>query len=130
MEGMKSWDNRRNRNRAFNSQPPATADIENNGDPMGWEPTQTVNIAAAQRNPTGQANKSPRLRATWVSQQEIGRRISEGLCIRCGERGHIIRRCSLLPALNPSRQNRGQMQQSRVSAPVVPTDLDDRSGKE
>ncbi|KAI0997727.1 hypothetical protein K3495_g10461 [Podosphaera aphanis] len=46
MEGMKSWDNRRNRNRAFNSQPPATADIENNGDPMDWEPTLTVNIAA------------------------------------------------------------------------------------
>ncbi|KAI0991211.1 hypothetical protein K3495_g16976, partial [Podosphaera aphanis] len=105
MEGMKSWDKRRNRNRSFNSQPPASADIENNGDPMDWEPTPPVNIAAVQRASMGRQQNA---RATWVSHDEIGRRISAGLCIRCGRRGHIIKDCAMLPAINPNRQEKGK----------------------
>lgn len=56
-------------------------------DPMDWEPSR----AQVQR-------------ATWASQQEIDRRRDDGLCLRCGKKGHFIGSCKLKPAQNPDRQ--------------------------
>jgi hypothetical protein len=56
-------------------------------DTMDWEPSRTQTQ-----------------RATWVSQKEIDRRRHEGLCLRCGTKGHLISSCKQKPALNPSYQ--------------------------
>ncbi|KAI0995107.1 hypothetical protein K3495_g13075 [Podosphaera aphanis] len=58
MEAVKAWDSRKSFQRGITA-PPHGTEIQENGDRMDWERTTTVNIAAAQRNSTGQANKSP-----------------------------------------------------------------------
>ncbi|KAI0992579.1 hypothetical protein K3495_g15607 [Podosphaera aphanis] len=60
MEAVKAWDSRKSFQRGITA-PPHGTEIQENGDRMDWEPNPTVNIAAAQRNSTGQTNKSPRL---------------------------------------------------------------------
>lgn len=65
---------------------------------MDWEPTQTTTVATIRRLQSSQK------RAKWVSHEEIGRRMKDGSCIRCGNDGHMIRDCSFLPAQNPKRQ--------------------------
>lgn len=42
-----------------------------------------------------------KMRARWVSNKEIVRRKTEGLCLRCGKRGHLINKCNYLPAQRP-----------------------------
>lgn len=42
-----------------------------------------------------------RVRAKWVSQIELDRRKAEGVCIRCGKKGHMISKCRFLPAQRP-----------------------------
>lgn len=42
-----------------------------------------------------------RVRAKWVSQIELERRKAEGVCIRCGKKGHMISKCRFLPAQRP-----------------------------
>ncbi|RKF81611.1 hypothetical protein GcC1_024039, partial [Golovinomyces cichoracearum] len=49
MEVMKSWNERKHRNHYLPQQTLQTLDNEN-GDPMDWEPNQTVSVAVAQRN--------------------------------------------------------------------------------
>ena len=61
-----------------------------NTDAMDWEPTQ-VNAA--------QANE--KRRAKWVSLEEINRRKTNRLCIRCGMSSHMIRNCPYAPARRP-----------------------------
>ena len=41
-------------------------------------------------------------RAKWVSQEEILRRRTEKLCLRCGASGHHVAACPYSPARNPS----------------------------
>ena len=62
----------------FSSPPP---------EPMDWEPS-----------------RSHTQRAKWVSQQELDRRREDGLCLRCGKKGHLIGSCRLKPAYNPISQ--------------------------
>jgi hypothetical protein len=73
------------------SQPRSTQDT--NVDKMNWEPTR---IFAAQ----SLANAN--CRAKWVSMEEIQRRRSNRLCIRCGASGHMISSCQYAPARCPS----------------------------
>jgi hypothetical protein len=40
-------------------------------------------------------------RARWVLTTTMQRRRDEGACLRCGEQGHIIRDCHLLPPRRP-----------------------------
>lgn len=42
-----------------------------------------------------------RIRAKWVTKKEIDRRIANGLCIRCGKKGHLINKCHYLSAKRP-----------------------------
>jgi hypothetical protein len=66
---------------------------DTNADKMDWEPTRTL---AAQ--PLANTNR----RAKWVSMEEIQRRRSNRLCIRCGASGHMISSCQYAPARRPS----------------------------
>jgi hypothetical protein len=54
---------------------------------MDWEPEPIVTIAAVQSK-----------RAEWVSKEEIQRRHTNGSCLRCGKREHMIAKCNLLSA--------------------------------
>lgn len=42
-----------------------------------------------------------KLRAKWVSRDELERRMADGKCIRCGKKGHHISKCHLLPPQKP-----------------------------
>ncbi|TQS35488.1 hypothetical protein Golomagni_04091 [Golovinomyces magnicellulatus] len=129
MEVIKTWNDRRNRSRGLNPQSTQTLSNEPIGDPMDWEPTQTINIANTQRNVMRQTQPD---RETWVSREEIGRRIEAGLCLRCGRRGHVIKDCSLLPAYNPNRQGKNLSSKPKVTAASVSVDqeFEDVSGNE
>lgn len=101
LQQIKAWDNHRNRNRADN--PHNARNIQPVEDSMDWEPTQTTSTAA-----TGRLRQGQQQRARWVDRDEIGRRISEGSCLRCGKQGHMVKDCSLLPAQNPNQQPQTQ----------------------
>lgn len=115
LQEIKEWDARKNRmqkaNGYYSSDSTATQPI---GEAMDWEPAQPTHVASTGRAFQGQV-KQDQKRANWVSRDEIGRRMAEGNCIRCGGAGHMIRDCSLLPALNPDRQlqNRNQPRKNR-----------------
>ena len=42
-----------------------------------------------------------KIRAKWVSYDEIEHRKTEGRCLRCGKQGHRIAKCSFLPPERP-----------------------------
>ncbi|RKF74222.1 hypothetical protein GcM3_090017, partial [Golovinomyces cichoracearum] len=119
LEALKAWDSRRERNCGTVAQSSYGLEPQEDVDHMDWEPTPSVNVSAAQRKFKGKMNHKPRARATCVSQEEIGRRISEGLCIRCGGQQHIIKGSSLLLPLNPNRHNWNQSQKSRIATSGV-----------
>jgi hypothetical protein len=75
--------------------PPAPA-----GDPMDWQPSP--------------ATSRTQRRAKWVDEAERQRRRDEGLCLRCGASGHMIRICPHAPAVLPTRTRA-----IRVSEPVL-----------
>jgi hypothetical protein len=58
-------------------------------DAMEWEPTIKTNEVSTKK------------RAKWVTQQELDARKAAGRCYRCGNEGHVIRNCPLLPATRP-----------------------------
>lgn len=85
---------------------------------MDWEPTRAN---AAQ--PLANSNR----RAKWVSQEEVQRRKSNHLCIRCGASGHMISACQYAPARRPASHV------SAATAHVEEPQLEDEellSGKE
>ncbi|RKF84269.1 hypothetical protein GcM1_127001, partial [Golovinomyces cichoracearum] len=108
-------------NRGLGLTPQSTQTLNNkpNGDPMDWEPTQTIKIANIQRNVMRRTQPD---RATWVSREDIDRRIEAGLCMRCGGRGHVIKNCSLLPAYNPNQRGKNLSSKPKVTAAPVPVD--------
>lgn len=84
----------------LNKQPLATRSIstptsaaQSDTTAMDWEPTRT-NIAQP-------LSSSTTRRAKWVTSQEIQRRRSNRLCIRCGASGHMISSCQYAPARRP-----------------------------
>lgn len=69
---------------------------------MDWEPIKAT-VASTRERGSGQ-------RATWVKKETINFRKMKGLCVRCGNRGHMSSNCQLLPALRPStRVNMSQL---------------------
>lgn len=64
----------------------------------------TTKVAATTTQPSKtKSSLSTKKRAVWVTQAEMDRRKKEGLCLRCGKDGHVIRGCSLLAAINPNK---------------------------
>ncbi len=61
------------------------------GDTMDWE-SSTNRV---------QVNGQERKRAKWVPQEVMEKRKAEHRCLRCGEKGHFIGNCKLLPAKPP-----------------------------
>jgi hypothetical protein len=108
---IKAWDNRRNRGRGGNPYAPQVI-TQSTGDSMDWESTQATTVAATGRTLLGRSQQGQR-RAKWVSHEEIGRRRTNGSCIRCGDDSHMIRDCSFLPAQNPNRQQQARLQLNR-----------------
>lgn len=60
-----------------------------NPDAMDWEPTTRTQ----QTRPMGTQ------RATWVTKDVINHRRANGLCLRCGNKSHMIAKCPLQPAI-------------------------------
>jgi hypothetical protein len=108
LQQIKAWDNRRNRGRGGNSYVPQVT-TQSTGDSMDWESTQPTAVAATGRTLSGRSQQGQG-RAKWVSYEEIGRRRTNGSCIRCGDDSHMIRDCPFLPAQNPNRQQPAQRQ--------------------
>lgn len=99
LEELKSWKGNWNHGKGDNNSNSQPAK-----DTMDWEPTGTVVVATGRTLP----GRSPQKRARWVSHEEIGRRMANGDCIRCGNNSHMIRDCSLLPAQKPIQQQQQQ----------------------
>lgn len=91
---------------------PDTVETKLAADMMDWEPITTA--AAAIRAQ----------RAQWVPQEILNKRKETGRCLRCGEKGHLMRQCTLLPAIRPRREKKISV----VSA--VADEAEDDSGKE
>lgn len=94
------------------SRPTATAPAY---EPMDWQYDQ-VSVVRAGRDPD--VRPSGR-RAKWVPRSEIDRRRQSGLCLRCGDSRHRIRRCPHDPAVNPNASP------PRVNQIVSEPDLED-----
>jgi hypothetical protein len=58
-------------------------------DVMDWAPTP-IQVAAARTK-----------RAQWVEKDVLQKRREEERCLRCGEEGHFVSGCTLLPAVPP-----------------------------
>lgn len=82
MQSMKAWEVQKFRGHHIS--PATVGESQPVGDPMDWEPIQPINIAVAHPNSARQPSQTTRARAARVLHKEIGRRMSEGLCIRCG----------------------------------------------
>lgn len=56
------------------------------------------------RQPNG-GNRTQQQRATWVSDDTIQARRTEGSCLRCDKLGHRVRDCWLLPAIRDTQKS-------------------------
>lgn len=130
MEALRIWNDQRYRNRGLIPSSPQISSNKPNGDPRDWEPTQTVNIASAQTNITHQTQQTNLGRATWVSREEIGQRVTAGLCLRCGRRSHLIKNYSLLPDFNLNRQSKKLSPKSKfaTASVLIDQESDDVAG--
>ena len=70
--------------------PSAQSRPHSDSDAMDWQPTR-ANFAMP--DPTVNAKRH----AKWVSKDEIAKRRQNGLCLRCGASGHMVRTCPHLP---------------------------------
>jgi Ty3 transposon capsid-like protein len=93
--------------------------FQNQGESMEWEPT------------TSSVKKS---RAKWVSQEEIQRRRTSSLCLRCGNAGHFVKNCPFAPSIRPPAQVLKPVTTNaatiEVKRPKLVEDLSDHEGKE
>jgi len=88
-------------------------------DVMDWAPTP-IQVAMARTK-----------RAQWVEKDVLKKRQEEERCLRCGEEGHFISDCTLLPAV-PPKSIRTKPKKVRVKAASLEEDLSEPgdSGKE
>ena len=79
-------------------------------DAMDWVPTP-IQVAAARTK-----------RAQWVERDVIQKRREGERCLRCGEKGHFVSGCTLLPAV-PPRDVRTRPKKVEVKAVSLEEDL-------
>ena len=82
-------------------------------DAMDW---QAAPVSSSRTGTQGKTN----LQAKWVSREELLRRQGEGLCIRCGRKGHFIADCQQAPARRPGSQQALTRPKDARAAPVRP----------
>lgn len=68
---------------------------------MDWTSSVSVNRTEPRTKPPRSRSESPK-QARWASQDELDKRRTEGMCLRCGRSGHFIAKCALLPAQPPN----------------------------
>ena len=61
---------------------------------MDWEPVKSL-VTGTQQQVSGK-------HATWVKKETLAFRKKKGLCVRCGNKGHIPPNCHFLPPLRPN----------------------------
>ena len=61
---------------------------------MEWEPVKSL-VSGTQRQGLSK-------HASWVKKETLAFQKKKGLCVRCGNKGHISSNCQLLPPLRPS----------------------------
>ena len=84
------------------SGPPTSIEPVNNSTTMDWEPVRSTVLGTKD----GTAKH-----AKWVKKETLAFRKKKGLCIRCGNMGHVSRNCSFLPPLNQNmRTNTSQVE--------------------
>ena len=84
-------------------------------DVMDWAPTP-IQVATARTK-----------RAQWVEKDVIQKRREEERCLRCGEEGHFVSRCDLLPAV-PPKGVRTKPKRVRVKAASLDEDSSEPGG--
>ena len=87
-------------------------------DPMDWQRTNNTRTPERRNGPCGCTDRHTcgRKRATWVSTEVLNYRWTKGLCIRCGNSGHMQARCPLLPAVRPNEPVRTNQNEAVDSA--------------
>jgi hypothetical protein len=108
----------RKRARDESVQPPAEHD------PMDWEAV----IAAAVKVAAGRTEQKG---DRWASDDEIDRRRQEGLCLRCGGKGHFVRNCrTKKPPSTGSKKTRVAAAKTQKAKRALPQeDNDDGDGE-
>ncbi|OOQ89513.1 hypothetical protein PEBR_07966 [Penicillium brasilianum] len=101
-----------------------------NSDEMDWAPTVSISRVESHTKHRRPKTGTPR-QAQWVSQDEIDRRRAEGKCLRYGRSGHLIAKCTLLPAQRPNStriatasSKRGKERTVKVKKSKPTSDLD------
>lgn len=90
-------------------------------DQMDWESTPNTTQSSATR--------TKGRRASWVSPNILESRKRDGLCYRCGTKGHTVKGCSLLPAIRPVTSNSTQVDDSLKKVQEISEDESDESEK-
>ena len=70
-------------------------------DTMEWTPTPALLV-----NNSGTKAHASKRQATWVDARVLAYRREKGLCIRCGNQGHLQAECKFLPARRPMQVNK------------------------
>lgn len=75
------------------------------------------------------AGAVPKRRAPWLSEAELARRKSAGLCFRCGDKDCFrAKKCGLLPAVKPDNQRQNSVRAVTVTEDdglLIDLDIDD-----
>lgn len=66
-----------------------------------YHPTVKDNINIKDQDGDTRMTSVNKVRAKWVPLAELSQRKTNGACLRCGKKGHIIANCNLLPAKRP-----------------------------
>ncbi|KAJ5571804.1 hypothetical protein N7535_005464 [Penicillium sp. DV-2018c] len=82
--------------------PPVTTPETIDTDAMDWEPTSTRIAASQAENAALRAAQGPLQRARWVNESEMQARRARRACFRCGQLGHMVDGCRLLPPKRPT----------------------------
>ena len=107
---------------------------------MEWEPVNAVRVATmnAKGHPQGPGLSTDAAlrgrRAKWVSKEEMERRRTTGVCLRCARNGCRIALCPLAGAKNPNLPVKVQQvtfEKEEVSEPMEEGEIDEeKQGKE
>lgn len=109
---LEALQRRKGREKGLTVGTPDAVETKPAADMMDWEPITTA--AAAIRAQ----------RAQWVPQEILNKRKETGRCLRCGEKGHLMRQCTLLPAIRPRQEKKISVASAAVD------EVGDDSGKE
>lgn len=95
---------------------------------MDWEPVKSLVAGTRQRESVKHAS--------WVKKETLEFRKKKGLCVRCGNKGHIAPNCQFLPPLRPnthvntSRTSVEEEEVKLLAQPDLIEDIESSEGKD